>query len=75
MKTLNQSDPDVEMINYTHGLAIMDDGEIVPIVSWMDDNGDETPEHTAAVVAVAGPMKNDKWLTIDLSVFTQITVN
>lgn len=63
---------DIAAINRQRGLAVMDDGAIIPIEVWLDDEGDECgPDE--AVVAVAGPDAAGWWHPVVLSNFEQAT--
>ena len=65
---------DVAAINRKHGLAIMDDGALVPVAVWFDRNGEECgPDE--AIVAVVGPDAEGWWHPISLAVFEQATIH
>lgn len=63
---------DVAAINRKQGLAIMDDGALVAVTVWLDQNGDEC-EPDEAVVAVVGPDPDGWWHPVLLSNFEQAT--
>lgn len=56
---------EVAMVNITLGIAVMEDGQELPITNAFDDDGDECdPED--AVACVAGPDNDGCWVSIDL---------
>lgn len=61
----------VEAIHKGKAICLMTGGTIVPIATWLDDNGDDCEAHEA-VVAVAGPDMNGKWHTLLLSEFDTV---
>jgi len=64
----------VEAVNRSRAVAMLDNGEVLNVTNWFDDDGDECSPH-AAVMAVAGPDKLGRWYTIDLSVFEPTILN
>jgi len=48
---------------YDDGFVIIDGNEVVPIVTWFDEFGDEC-DAADAVAATAGPTANGKWISI-----------
>lgn len=52
---------DVSAINLHERLALLDNGQTAPIVTLLDDDGDETDETAEAVVAVAGSDLHGWW--------------
>lgn len=62
---------DVEAVNQSDGLVLLATGEVVPIDTFLDDEGDETDDRDEAVVAVAGPTADGKWLSVALTDFTR----
>ena len=65
---------DVAAINRKHGLAIMDDGALVPVTVWLDRGGDEC-EPDEAVVAVVGPDPDGWWRPVLLSSFERAPIH
>lgn len=54
-------------------LALVEhDGDIFPITTMLDCDGDETEDKELAIVVIAGPTRNDEWLTLVLSEFEPI---
>lgn len=64
---------EVAMINVTLGIAIMEDGQELPITNSFDDDGDDC-EPSEAVACVAGPDRNGMWVTIDLCRFEGVAI-
>jgi hypothetical protein len=65
---------DVEAVNRTHAVVILDTGEEIAVTNWLDDCGDECTSDDATV-AVAGPDKLGRWYAIDLSAFEPVRLN
>lgn len=63
-----------ESINLAKGIFITDDGETVPIDGLVDESGERCGVENA-VMAVAGPTKAGKWISVDLSEFEKDTIN
>lgn len=57
---------DVSMLSRSLRLAIMDNGESIPVVQWVDGDGEDCGPDDG-VVCVAGPDAAGKWHTIDLT--------
>lgn len=55
----------VEAINRTTCLAVLNDGQVIPITDWLLDGEDWDAED--ADTCVCGPCKNGKWYMVDLS--------
>ena len=49
----------------------LDDGEMVPILKYYDEEGDETLEHGRAIVYVAGPDANGRYHVRSMSSVTK----
>lgn len=65
---------DVVSVNIHSGIAVLDDGSFVPIVNYFGSDGEECcPDD--AVAAVAGPIRGDLWISIDLSLFSDVMVH
>lgn len=47
-------------------IAVLSDGQTVPVTQWLDEYGDECDAHDA-LQAIAGPDVNGKWHTFDLT--------
>lgn len=62
---------DVEAVHFSSNLALLTNGEVVPITHWFGHAGVELPDHIGAVSFVAGPLENSTWLTGCLSGFGQ----
>ena len=64
----------VEAINISKAFCLMSGGSIVPITTWLDDDGNECgPDE--AVMAVAGPAADGRWHTLALDEFETIRVS
>ena len=64
---------EVAMINVAMGVAIMEDGQELPITNAYNEDGDEcAPED--AVACVAGPDRGGMWVRIDLQQFEGVTL-
>jgi len=55
----------IEAINRSTRLALLDTGETIPITDWFEMDGYNC-DPSEAVVCVAGPCSNGKWYSIDL---------
>lgn len=64
---------EVAMINVTQGVALTEDGQILPITNSYDEDGDDC-DPAEAVACVAGPDKDGLWLSIDLRLFEKASV-
>jgi hypothetical protein len=63
---------DIYAVNRRHAIAVTDDGDRLPIVNWLDADGDECePQDAVACVAEYG----EKYLTIDLRRFENVFGN
>lgn len=64
---------EVAMINVARGVALTEDGQILPITNSYDEGGDDC-DLAEAVACVAGPDKDGLWLSIDLRLFEKASV-
>lgn len=64
--------PDVELVNRALGIAVLSNGVQIEITTWLDDAGECAPEHALSCVA-KGP--DETWWAIDLSGFSEATIN
>jgi len=55
----------VEAINRTTCMAVLSDGQVIPITNWLD--GDLECDPQDALSCVCGPCKGSKWYVVDLS--------
>jgi len=55
----------VEAINRITNLAVLNDGQILPITHWFEDGGECEAED--ATSCVCGPCESGYWYTVDLS--------
>jgi hypothetical protein len=65
---------EVASIHIPTATAITEDGQTLPITSSFDEFGDDA-DLADAVVCVAGPDKDGKWLTIDFRHFEKMRIN
>lgn len=65
---------DVEAVSRAGAVAVLDNGERLPITNWFDLDGDEC-EPDDAISVVAGPDRNGFWYAIDLEQFQPIQVH
>lgn len=67
---------EIEAINLRQGKALLDDGQVIPITTMMDSEGEDTLCPRAAKAIVAGPCKDGRWYADMTSIFDQrATVN
>lgn len=55
------------------GVAYTEDGQVLPVTNWLDEDGDDCDEDDA-VVCVAGPDRDGFWLTIDFREMEEVTL-
>jgi hypothetical protein len=60
----------VEAINRITNLAVLNDGQILPITHWFKDG--EKCEAEDATSCVCGPCKSGHWYTVDLSEMDEV---
>lgn len=63
---------DVEAINRSHGAALLEDGQTLPITDWFDSAGNLTDKREEAVSCIAGPAADGRWYAIDLNLFRSV---
>ena len=64
---------EVAMINVALRIAVMEDGQELPITNAFDEDGDDcNPED--AVACVAGPDRDGMWVSIDLKQFEGVAL-
>ena len=66
-------DLEVDAIHRAGGIAILSDGQELPITNWIDADGDECAP-ADAVACACGPCKKGKWYAVNLHCFTGVTV-
>lgn len=64
---------DVHAINRAEAIILLDDGQVLPIVLWIDEDGPCEPEEAAA--AVAGPDGEGRWFSVNLTKFEPARVH
>lgn len=65
--------PEVACVNASKRIAVLEDGEALPITEFFGCGGDEC-EPDDAVSCVAGPTKAGTWLCIDLDAMEEVPV-
>lgn len=63
----------VEAINRGRELAVLSDGQAIPVAAWLDQEGETIPD--TALAAVCGPCAAGHWYAVALSEFTAATRN
>lgn len=63
---------DVELINRQLEIAILTDGQTVPITDWFDENG--VCDKEDAIVCICGPCSADRWYSVELRFYENVTV-
>ena len=61
------------MVNVAARIAIMEDGQELPVTNAFDAGGDEC-EPEDAVACVAGPDRDGMWVSIDLKQFEGVAL-
>lgn len=59
----------VTAFNRTKGLALLSDGQTIPVTNWIGADGDECGPADDPVTAVAGPSQDGKWFALALADF------
>lgn len=60
---------DVDAVHRARGIAILSDGQEVPITNWIDMDGNEC-DYADAVAFCCGPDFNGKWYAVAPGSFT-----
>ena len=60
---------EVDAVHRARGIAILSDGQEVPITNWIDIDGNEC-DYADAVACVCGPDFGGKWYAVALGSFT-----
>jgi len=69
-----QTELDIEAINYGYEHAVLSDGQVLKIETWIDDEGDESSKFDA-VAGIAGPDKDGHWWSFECDSFHDVTIN
>ena len=64
---------EVDAVHRARGIAILSDGQEVPITNWIDIDGNEC-DYADAVACACGPDFDGKWYAVNLHCFTGVTV-
>lgn len=64
---------EVSTINRRLGIAILSDGQEVPVTTWVNGNGECDPND--AIACVCGPDFDGNWYSVDLSAFESATTH
>lgn len=59
----------VYSVNIKTSEAILTDGQILPVTTWIGREGEETEDPGLALCCVAGPDKKGRWWAIDLQYY------
>ena len=62
-------DLEVDMIHRGKAIAILSDGQEVPVTNWIDEGG-LTCDAADAMTCVCGPDADGQWYAVDLASFT-----
>ena len=66
-------DIEVQLIHRGRGIAVLSDGQEVPIAGWLNSGGEcDADEATACV---CGPCFDGKWYSVNLQEFDAATIN
>lgn len=66
--------PEVSTIDPRRAEVVLQDGTVLPVTDWFDDDGEECGWESA-VSCVAGPLPSGEWLSIDLDSFDFVTIH
>lgn len=66
---------DIAMVNRQRRIAVMEDGQILPVTNLYDVDGEETEDVTCAVSCVVGPDAAGFWYSVDLTAFEQVRMH
>lgn len=66
-------DLDVQLVHRSLGIAILSDGQEIPITNWVNADGECSAED--AVTCVCGPCFEGKWYNVDLREYEHATLN
>lgn len=64
---------DIAAINRAKRIAVLENGETIPITNFFEAGGDEC-DPSDAVTCVAGPCSNGKWYSIDLREYERMAL-
>jgi len=65
-------DLEVQMVHRKRGIAILSDGQEVPVTNWLDADGECNQEDATA--CVCGPCFDGKWYSVDLTQYEGVTI-
>ncbi len=65
----------VEAIHRRQGFALLSDGSLIPITTYLDPEGRECANVPEALSYVAGPDADGRWYTGMLDAFQRVTVH
>lgn len=63
---------EVSCVNRTKRIAIMEDGQVLPVTHLFDKFGEDTEDEDEAVACAAGPDSGGMWVSIDLTAFDEV---
>lgn len=59
---------DIIAVNRTKAVALTDDGDMWPITTWLDEDGEACDEEDAVIAVARGP---DCWVVVNLLAFEE----
>jgi len=62
---------EITAVNRTDRLALTDGGEVCPIVTFLDEDGDEVDNPELAVVAI-GQLPDKRWFSVDMRAYETV---
>lgn len=65
-------DREVQLINRQLEIAVLTNGQIIPITNWLDEDGD--CDKAFAVTCVCGPCFSGKWYSVNLQYYENARV-
>lgn len=63
---------EVSCVNCAKRIAIMEDGQVLPVTRLLDRFGDDTDDEDEAVACCAGPDRDGMLVSIDLTAFDEV---
>ena len=70
---MSDIDLEVDAVHRARGIAILSDGQEVPITNWIDIDGNEC-DYADAVACACGPDFDGKWYAVSLGSFTGVVI-
>lgn len=60
---------EIDLVHRARGIAILSDGQEIPVTNWLDIDGNDC-DYADAVACVAGPDVDGNWYAVALGSFT-----